>query len=274
MNAEQLLKQVALNRDLITRLNKDAFEHLDTLQKDYAHVIDEESAISIELNKSLIQLCFHANYTAAIDCSLAALEKYGHSTCYKGVALHLKMVGMCHAHIGEFDLAVRYLLEALDTIGSHSPVIRADILHVLAWTEDFKSPESIKIVHYLTEALELIRDTDDDVRKANFIMGIGNYYNNINDCEKALENFKQAAETFENKYRLAGMGNCYSNMGSCYLKLNDIANAQHYLQKSLELRLKFGSPDELGIAYYNMAVLSFATKDLPLCEDYLYKALK
>ncbi|HLP53122.1 MAG TPA: hypothetical protein VK154_19675, partial [Chitinophagales bacterium] len=39
-------------------------------------------------------------------------------------------------------------------------------------------------------------------------------------------------------------------------------------------RLKFGSPDELGIAYFNMAVLNFTTKDFPLCEDYLYKALK
>ncbi|HLP19961.1 MAG TPA: tetratricopeptide repeat protein, partial [Chitinophagales bacterium] len=145
----------------------------------------------------------------------------------------------------------------------------------LAMTKDFIEPTSIKILDYLNEALQTIQGIEgQDVRRANCRMGIGNYYNNIGDTDTALAHFKQAAETFEQNYRLASMGNCYSNMGSCYLKMNDLANGEKYLEKALDLRMKFGSPDELCISYFNMAVLNRQKEDFLLCEEYLYKALK
>ncbi|HRG87695.1 MAG TPA: tetratricopeptide repeat protein [Chitinophagales bacterium] len=276
MNAEQLLKQVMINRGLIVRKSEDAHEHLQTLEQEYAHLINEEIALAIALNHSLVHLTFKGSYKGAIDNSLTVLDKYLNTTHKNALSFHLKMVGVCYAHLGDFDLSERYLLNAIDTVDEDAnpcKVTKSDIFHSLAMAQDFKDPYSIKIPHYLNLAVELLGENTEDDRMANCIMGLGNYYNNIDRVDEALVQFKKAAAVFEKNYRLNNMAGCYSNMGSCYLKLKNIPEAESYLEKALELRLKSGSPNDLAISYFNMGVLCFEKANYVQAEEYLNKVL-
>lgn len=277
MNAEQLLKQVMINRGLIIRKNDDAFHHLETLENDYLHLMNDEIALAIALNHSLVHLVHHANYAAAIDNSLLAIDRFANTTKKNALALHLKMAGVCYSSMGDFDLGERYLLEALDTINSdEKPNIAAksDIYHSLAMSYDFREPTNSNITHYLNKAIELLDPESDAERLANCVMGLGNYYNNIEKNEEALTQYKIALEVFERLYRLGSMANCYSNLGSVYVKLNELEQGEYYLNKALELRLKFGSPDELAISYFNTAILYKQQNKIEDSEAYLLKTLQ
>lgn len=265
-----------INRGLIVRKSEDAHEHLQTLEQEYAHLVNEEITLAITLNHSLVHLIFKGSYKGAIDNSLAVLDKY-YNTAYKNaLSFHLKMVGVCYAHLGDFDLSERYLLDAIDTVDEDAKpckVTKSDIYHSLAMAHDFKDPNSIKIPHYLNMAVELLGGNGEDDRMANCIMGLGNYYNSTERVSEALEQFKIAVAIYEKNYRLNNMAGCYSNMGSCYLKLGNIPEAESYLEKALELRLKSGSPNDLAISYFNMGVLYNEKADYTKAEEYLHKVL-
>ncbi len=266
-----------INRGLIVRKSNDAFAHLETLENDYLRLMNDEIALAIALNHSLIYLIHHANYSAAIDNSLVAIDRFGNTRYKTALALHLKMVGECYTNMGEFDLSDRYLFEALDTIDADenaNTAVKSDIYHSLAMSYDFRDPVNVNIALYLNKAIELLQDDANDERRANCIMGLGNYYNNIDNAAEALAHYKTALDVFEKKYRLASMANCYSNMGSVYLKLDDIQQADWFLNKALELRLKFGSPDELAISYFNIAMLYRHQHRFDESEEYLLKTLQ
>lgn len=266
-----------INRGLIIRKNDDAFSHLETLENDYLRLMDDQIALEIALNHSLVHLVHHANYSRAIDNSLAAIDRFSNTKYKNALALHLKMVGVCYSNIGDFDLGERYLLEALDTINADEnprAAAKSDIYHSLAMSYDFKDPSSSKIALYLNKAIELLDPESDAERIANCVMGLGNYYNNIHKNEESLAQYKIALEVFERLYRLGSMANCYSNLGSVYVKLNELEQGEYYLNKALELRLKFGSPDELAISYFNIAMLYKQRMQIDLCEENLLKTLQ
>lgn len=258
MNAEQLLKQVLINRDLILRNNSNAHEHMEMLQTTYPHLINGEIAITLEMNKALAKLYFDSDYAGAIDISLKAIDEFKNAPYKKQLAFHMKMVAHCQLHQGEHDIAMLYLNEAIETLPQDDvsyTANKADMLYALAQVEEVKDAKSPKMAEHLLLALNLLSDDVDTVRKANCLLGLGNYYNNIDKPEQALAYFHEAIVTFEKEYLLQHMSNTYSNMGICYLQLQDYAQAELYMQKALDLRIKAGGADMLAISYSNFGRL-------------------
>jgi tetratricopeptide (TPR) repeat protein len=276
MNAEQLLKQVWINRDLVLRQNENAPEHLEMLERDYAYAINAEVSIVLEMNKALIEVYFNGNYAKAMDISLAAIDKFGKYPYRNALAFHMKMVANSHMHLGQYDLAKRYLLEAIDTLSPNEDYVanKADMLYALAQNEESINPKSPQMAGYLQEALSLLEDVTDSTRKANCLMGLGNYFINVENPQEALRYFHEAVLTFEKKYLLHHMSNTYSNMGTCYLDLKDFERAEEYMQKALDLRLKTSSPDSLAISYGNFGVLYLRKGEYDKAEEFLNRSQK
>lgn len=277
MNAKQLLKQIETNRGLITTNSEHAYEHLQLLKNNYAHLINEEIELNIELSNSLVELHFNSNYQAAIDNSMAALERFKNSIFNKVVSIHLKTIGFCYAHTGEFDLAERYLLEAMSALSANDADYISDkghILFLLAMNLEFKEGSEDQALNYLIEAIELMDDKEYALKRANCLMGMGNIYNNKNDIPEALRCYRQAAEVFEDGYSLANMASVYSNIGNCYIKIQEFEQAEQYHLKSLDLRLKFSSPAEICISYFNLGVFYKAVNNFAKSDDYLHRAQK
>ncbi len=272
MNAEQLLKQVYINRDLILRQNENAREHLDMLLNNYVHLVSGEVEITVEMNKALVKLYFDTDYVGAIDISLKTIDAFKHSAYKTQLAFHKKMVAHCNLHLGEYDIAIQYLQEAIDTLpvdDEKYAANKADMLFTMAQAEEFKDIRSEKMAAHLHEALNLLCNDVETVRKANCLVGLGNYYNNINEPAEALKYFHEAATTFENKYLIHHIANTYSNMGICYLQLKDCDKAEYYMQKALDLRMKAASPDMLAVSYTNFGRLFIAKKEYAKAREFL-----
>ncbi len=276
MNDEQFIKQISINRDLIVRRNETAYEHMETLVNSYAHLIEGKAEIMLEMNKALLKLYFDTDYAGAIDISLNAVEKFKNSPHKAQVAFHMKMIAHCHLHLGEYDIAMRYLEEAIKTLPTDDKDYipnKVDMLYALAQAEEHKDVRSEKMAEHLQQALQLLSG-EDDIRRANCLMGLGNYYNNIEQPEQALKHFHEAVTTFEKEYLIQHLSNTYSNMGICYLQLQDFAETQNYMQKALDLRLKAGSPDMLAISYSNFGMLYKATEEYDKAEESLMLSQK
>ena len=273
MNSKQLLKILAENRTLIQQIHYNAYEHLQMLNKSYAHLHDEEVILSMELSNSIAEIQFHSRYEKAIENSLRVIDRYGNSIYSNYIISHYLVLGRCYANTGEFHKAEEYLLTALKRITSDEPILiglKSDILHSLVMNEQIAERGPEKSIQYLTEALDLLKDENSN-RKANCLMGLGNVYINADMIEEALENYNKAAVTYEHQFDLANMGNVYCNIGTCYLKMEDFPQAERYLEKSLELRIKVGSPEHLSISYYNLALVYKAQNNLDRAEELLLK---
>lgn len=272
MNAEQFLKQVLINRDLVVRKNETAHEHLQMLTTSYDHLITGKAAIMLDMNKALIKLNFESDYGAAMDISLNTIEKFKHSPFKTALAFHMKMVAHCNLYLGQYDIATRYLQEAIDTLSPEEEDYtshKADMLCALAQAEEHKDAKSAKMPEYLLAALNLLNREEDSLRKANCLLGLGNYYNNIEQPAEALKHFEQAAASFEKQYLLHHMANAYSNMGISYLQLKDYTRSHQYMQKALDIRVKADSADTLAISYSNFGRLYMLTGQLDKAEDAL-----
>jgi tetratricopeptide (TPR) repeat protein len=275
MNAQQLLKQLRTNRDLLTRNNEQAYEDFQMLKKEYAHVVNDEVTLSFELNHSMAEVHFKSNYSGAIENSLAVVDKFNNSEHKELLALHLKTIGYCFAYLGEFNLAENNLLEALAIVTPSDPdyaSIRSEVLHTLAMNEDIREEGNGKAIQYLTEAIDLLVEKKHAAMRANCMMGLGNLYNNVENLEEALKNYRAAADTFEQQYMLRNMAAAYSNIGNCHIKLKDFDIAEEYQLRSLELRMKSGSPDDISNSYFNLACVYRGKNDLYKTEEYLEKS--
>ncbi len=273
MTNKQLLKHLLENRELLHRNHEHAYEHLQMLRKDYAHIKEEEVVLNMELNHNIAEMQFNSEYEKVIKNTLQVLQKYEHSVYKAPIIRHYILLGRCYANTGEFEKAEAILLRASEKISPDEPEFigwKADIFHVLTMNEQIAERGPDKSIQYLTEAIALLKD-DTSPRKANYLMGLGNVYINADMIDLALENYQAAANTFEQYFDLSNMGNVYSNIGTCYLKMDNYEQAEMYLEKSLDLRMKVGSPEHLSISYYNLALVCKAERKLDRAEELLLK---
>lgn len=258
MNTAQLLKLLYTNRELIQRNNVHAVEHLQMLKSNYAHITDEEIVLNLELNTSLAEFHFQSHNGKAITNSLNAVKKLKQTDHQNLLARHYWLVGHCYANTGEYKLAKKYLLLALLCVTPNKPeyiTIKSDVLMALAMNEEMAGKDHQKAIEYLEQAVALLTAEHHAIYRATCLMGLGNVYINIEQTHDALEYYNQAVKIYESRFDLANMASAYSNLGTCYINLKDYILAEHYLQKSLDMRLKFGTPQQLSISYYNLALV-------------------
>ncbi len=282
MNTSQLLNLLYTNRELIQRNNFHAVEHLQMLQKDYAHITDEEVILNIEFNKSLAEWHFHSKHNSAIENSLRIVSKFNTTKHQNMLARHYWLIGFCYGNKGEYEPAKKYLLLALlhVTPSEHGFVpIKTDVLTALAMNEEMISNDHQRAIEYLEQALPILKDTTYDIYLANTLMGLGNVHINTGNTTVALQYYQQAVEIYERHFDLANMASAYSNIGTCYIESEEYAQAEKYLEKSLEMRMKFGTPQQLCISYYNLAIVykhtnqkSRAYDTILKCKEILAKA--
>ena len=275
MKSVQLLKLLLTNRELILRNNGHAAETLLELNEDCKDITNEEIILNLEFNNSLAELFFHSRYDNAIANSLKSIGKFKHSLHHHVLAEHYWLVGHCYAHKGDYESSKENLLIALNITEQINPVpikLKSDILLSLAMNEELHEKGPEKSIQYLEEAINLMDDEANSVRKANCLMGLGNVYVNIDRDEEALQHYLLAALTFEHHLDLQNMASAYSKIGTAYIKLKNYEKAEDFLEKSLELRIKAGSPDDLSISYYNLAIVYRDTKKFDRAEELLHKS--
>lgn len=275
MKPDQLLQLLFTNRDLIQQNNTHAAEHLQMLNKDYGKTTNEEVMINLELNNSLAELHFYSQYKKTIENSLKVVLKFKDSEYRNAVAQHYCLIGKCYATIGKYVDAQKYLLLTLLNLDSEQynyALVKSEALLALAINEETAGNNHQKAIQYLEDALQLLQNTEYDIRKAICQMGLGNVYVNKGETELALQYYLEATEIFEQAFDLPNMGSAYCNIATCYITQKNYPKAEQYLKQSIDLRAKFGSPEDLCISYFNMASVLNETDRLDEAMDYLLRS--
>ncbi|HLP19963.1 MAG TPA: tetratricopeptide repeat protein [Chitinophagales bacterium] len=275
MNTEQLLTQIRSNRELLEAGNIHAVEHFQMLSSNYTHLFNEEVILNIELSKSYVAFNVNSDYRQAIDVSLAVLDTYRQTEYTNLLSRHMRVIGNSYAYLGEYDLAERFFIEAMDSLAPRDELYRVTKSHLLfslAKLYEYNNKGHEKAVDYLNQAMALLTHDNDSPRRAMCYMGLGNIYNSLNNLPEALDKYNHACQIFEARYDLSNMANVYCNIGNCYLKQDNFDLAVEFQTKALQLRIKSGSPHELALSYYNFGVLYTATRELAQAEDALAKA--
>lgn len=276
MDSAVIIKQIKANREQIVRNNEAAVQAFWVLKSEYENTTNEEIKLNIALSEALYLFQAKSDYRKSIDVSQEVLQQYPGSQYKNVVAMHLRSIGQCYAYMGEFNLAERFLQEAIENLDKKHPYYnsnRALILNSMAMTCEFKGADYEKAIDYLNEAMMLLSGDNDAVKRANCLMGLGNLYNTLNNVPKALDKYLQAAEIFEEARELGNIAATYSNIANCYLKMNEFELCESYHNKALDIRMRLGAPYPLGISYYNLGAYYKVAGDYEQAYHFLHTAL-
>jgi len=235
-----------------------ALNILTMIHRNFDDVDDEDVVMSVALNDSVARMVYHADYDRAIEMSTRILDRFTNSLHRYFITRHLGIIGRCQALSGRFKLAEETLLTALDIVdrqlGASDEAYRhhADILHDLAMANSMsQGPPEVSMV-YLEQALQILNNTAQEVRKGVVLMGLGNIRYSQQKVQSALEYYLMASLIFDEQSNFSNLASVDSNIGLCYTDLDIMELAESYLMRSLDLRQKIGNSDEIAISYYNL----------------------
>ncbi len=273
MNNTQLLKMLASNRDLIQRSIPGALDDLQHLIDDCAAIEDDTVLLYLELNQALVDIFFHSRYKAAIERCSTAIGRFknAHRIAF---AWHYWALGHCCALLGRHDECAGYLDKVTAHVtraDSEYPWIMVGALIARVMNNEVQDELDDTSLDYALEALKIVEELNDPVRKASCHTAMGNVLHNRGRYQEALDYFLLSLQVYEQHYKLSDMAGAYSNIGTSYIGLGDFKKAEDYLLKSVELRNQFSSPDQLSISYHNLAIVYKNLNDLPRTKEMLEK---
>ncbi len=95
--------------------------------------------------------------------------------------------------------------------------------------------------NYLTQALQLFQQFQDEKNEANCIWRLGDVYLSLSDYEAARTQYQQALPLFQQVGKKLGEANCVARLGDVYLRLSDYEAARTQYQQALPLYQQIGS---------------------------------
>ena len=281
-----LLDIIAVNREDLMQGSNTALNILSMIHRNFDEEKDEEVVMSIALNDSIARMIYHADYARAIEISAGILDRYPNSLYPYFVTRHLGVMGRCQALSGLYKLADETLHRAIDIIetqlGGSDEAYRhhADILHDLAMANSMATGAPDISMRYLEQALQILNNTAQEVRKGVVLMGLGNVRYGEGKVESALEYYLMASLIFDEQSNFSNLASVDSNIGLCYTDLNIPELAESFLLRSLDLRQKIGNSDEIAISYYNLGRLFDKRGDIDQailyflsCRDYASRSI-
>jgi len=169
--------------------------------------------------------------------------------------------------------------------------------------------EPSKAIQYFQRALELDKQSKNELSEATSLFNIGLAYKNLDHYENALEKYQESLLIFtrnsfvkekanvlnyiaelkflqkdfteaEKQYETAlvilsklghldGLANTYMGLAQCYLESKDIIKAITYGKKSLELAKDLGYPERIRKAAYILSRIGEKTGDYQSAFNYL-----
>lgn len=268
--------------------------------------VDLLNELAWEIGYSDLGRAFHVNQEA---WDLAQKLSYD-----VGVARSKRNVGFYYYTQANFDLALRYAYEALDTFeqvkDSEEQANVQGIIGLIYWslgnfdlTLDYlnrseqifqktKNQERLpwtltslggvhenlgdyeKALAYHKRGLELFRKKENKLGEARALSGIGTVYERRKEFEKALEFHRRSLKIYQGVGSKNGESRAYNDIGSVYQSLGSLEEALKYHRKSLQLRQKIGNKSAEVTSLLNLGRLFNQTARSAKALEVLRKARK
>ncbi len=180
---------------------------------------------------------------------------------------------------GKMDKALAYYNKA-DSIYSGHPRVSErktatnyqNMANIYSLQKDYE-----KAKNYYQRALSLFKKDS-----INNLDRLGMVHNNLGIMLKEQGEFKPATKNFKKSLQLknetssTSLAGTYGNLGNVYYKRNQLALAERYLKKSMELDLQHHGKKSTPVAldYMNYGLLKLKKKEYGASRGYLQKALE
>ncbi|CAF1323321.1 unnamed protein product [Rotaria sordida] len=188
-------------------------------------------------------------------------------------------LGTAHQHLGNLDLAMKYLTMATDI--QKSPESLSCTYNQMALVYRDKGEKQLALEYFqktLNIEEQVLKRNKYEPVLATMYNNIGEIYVQLGDDENALKYLHHALYirlkgTVSTHTDLAAI---YTNLGNVYSRRQELKKALEVLEKALEIDTqKFGSNHEsLAVTHNNMSLVYKEMNDLPRAVHHLETALK
>lgn len=190
-------------------------------------------------------------YTGSTDSSLwyfkKALSQYEELKDSNAVIKSLNNIGAISLRRGDMDGAIVYFFKCLsyDEKQKNKMAIAMDYNNIGIILTDKK--DYISALSYLQKALQIKTENKDTLGVLGTSINIANVYYKKKDFTNSIKQYLQAFKLGNNIKKYPEVySQITNNLGECYSSIGEYANAMSYLNKSLEVKQKFGN--KIGIA--------------------------
>jgi len=243
----------------------------------FAESVDDATCQSEMLTlKAYEALYLHANYESAISFASEALLYVQPQSFSFSAELHM-FLGRANINLSNYHEARLQLYKAIELaeqIESNSGGafrIQSEVYHLLAMINSMLSLPAERTREYLQKGLHYATLAQSRILIGVCTLGLGNSYIDEQKFDEAIKCYQKALQfVADNEYH--NLASVYSNLGYCFVALEQFDEAKDYLNKSLVLREKYCTKDDIAISYLLLSNIYRARKDSTRAEDSLIKA--
>ena len=192
----------------------------------------------------------------------------------KGIAEAISSIGASHVWLGEYDHAVKNLLEA-NRIAKQLqfPLLEARIYYHLFCAFYFLSDHE-QALRYAYESLEQAKLSGNKSEIANALNGIGTVYYSTQENEKALDALTDALAFAQEGNDKAIETKILDGLGETHLNLHNVDEALHYKKLSLEKAKEIGFDMVIAYALDGIGKVNILKKEFPKALEFYEESLR
>jgi tetratricopeptide (TPR) repeat protein/CHAT domain-containing protein len=190
-------------------------------------------------------------YEKALEIYKNNYEMFNENKDDKNSLSSLNSMGGVYQHMGDYGKAMKIFKKNLGFLREKGPeelinfaLSRIGDIH-RSWGQIEKALE------YYEESLVFAKKYNGETSISLVLTSIGKLYS-LREYDKALENFRQAAEINERFGSKIGLANSYINIGRVNVNLGKYQDSLDIFKKSLQLYREIGSEFGIASAYYEI----------------------
>lgn len=268
----QQAAQLIQTGDSLNQLNNPAA--LDYFSKAYA-AAEVEGKYDLQFS-ALYKKGIYFDITGKGDSSLFYFEKSSNLAIrnkkWLDVARARNSKGVVEFRAGNYTKSLSHYFEALKAAEiandkAFTFKVNNNIGHVYFYIDPIKA--SI----YYNKNLILAREQGDSAGVRECYMNLGNVYNNLENCEKALEFYNLSLDKNNIEENVYARAHILQNMSVCENKMGNYGQAEIHLRESLRIFESMGDKEGIAQSYVNLGNLLIDTKKYAEANRYLSDAL-
>ena len=226
--------------------------------RELAVILDDREGISESDYQAGRAHWILADFDAALECLSRARHGFRDLGNTARQAAALRLLGVVQQTLGNIQLSLEYLQEALELArSSNERILESDILNNLGGTYFLTSQYAAAIDH-LAQALNVFSELRDFEGMVPALSNLGLVYTNLGDFPKALELLLQAYRIVKHELHDPKLlSDCLVNVGNLHQSIHNHRASQKYLRESLEVSRAAGDRvnEVYSLVYLGLAEL-------------------
>ncbi len=191
----------------------------------------------------------------------------------KGITRGIYLQARFHELLSEYDVSIKSYEKALELSGLSDDSHRLEILMGLG-SNYYQMGEFELSLRFSLEALELQEKQGELKKRGTALMHIGSVYQRLNDFDSALDYYRRALESMRDGGSKTQEASLLGNMGGLYAQQGRVKEALDYFDQSLKIREEMGDKRNKGTLMNNIGQCYVLMKDFEKAKTYFFESIR